>query len=499
VEIRSPQAPSHAPLGSAVRSGAVYAVAAACQRGLNFLLLPLYTHVLAPAEYGRLSVLLAIAAAAIICLSFGMDTAFFRTYFALRSDPDGQQRFVTTAWAFLIVVPPVGAAALALVAAPFLSGRHLASPLEVLLALAGAALFVSATVVPSALLRAEERLIDYLLLTAVAAGTGAGFTFIAVVVLKTGVAGWLVAGIASNVITLLFAILRIPFRPRTGVDRRLVRGALRLGLPLVPHLLSHWGLGIGTRVILAGIVTTASVGIYSLASNLALPVAILLTGLATGFMPTYARAAHDAAELAALPRMITVQFLLVMTITIVGMLLGPIAVHYVAPTEYGGAAELVPWLALGNGLLGLYFMPMNAVVLTAGRTRKVWAVTVCAATVTLLSLPVLVPALGLIGAAVATTVGYLVLLVGIGLYSRGVDNPVRYDWDRFARGLLVFAAVYAAAVLTSGSRDLLDASIRLAWLAALPILLLLGRVVDRNNALAAIRRLTSRHRTVPQG
>ena len=61
-------------------------MAAAFQRGLVFLLLPVYTHVLNPADYGRLSILLAIAAAANIVLSFGIDTAFFRTYFALRED-----------------------------------------------------------------------------------------------------------------------------------------------------------------------------------------------------------------------------------------------------------------------------------------------------------------------------------------------------------------------------------------------------------------------------
>ena len=98
-----------APLGSALKSGVVYAGAAAFQRGLIFLLLPVYTRVLVPSEYGRLSILLAIGAAAIILLSFGMDTAFFRTYFALNEDSERRRRFVTTAWCFLLVVPPAAA------------------------------------------------------------------------------------------------------------------------------------------------------------------------------------------------------------------------------------------------------------------------------------------------------------------------------------------------------------------------------------------------------
>jgi O-antigen/teichoic acid export membrane protein len=123
-------------------------------------------------------------------------------------------------------------------------------------------------------------------------------------------------------------------------------------------------------------------------------------------------------------------------------------------------------------------------------------VTKCAAALNLACLVVLVPAVGLIGAALAVTAGYFVLLVGVGLYSQGPDNPVRYEWGRCARGTAVFVTVYVAAVLSSGSANLVDAGIRLAWLLAVPPLLVLARVVDREHALAAIRRIWPGHRFV---
>jgi O-antigen/teichoic acid export membrane protein len=469
-----------AALGSAMRSSAVYAGAAVFQRGIIFLLLPVYTRVLAPAEYGHLSVLLAIAAAAIIVLSCGMDTAFFRTYFSLQSDPARQRRFVTTAWTFLLVVPPVIAGLLTLVAGPFLAHSEVAPPAELALALAGAALLVSGTVVPLALLRAEERLRDYLVLAAVTAGTTAALTLVAVVGLDAGVVGWLVAVLGANAVTLATAVRIIPFRRAGGVDRRLLAGALALGLPLIPHMLSHWGLGISNRVILAGMVSASKVGIYALAANIALPVAIVMQGMAQGFMPSFARAATNDAALNALRRAIGVQFLMVLAITTSGALLGPIAVHHLASPQYAAAAELVPWLALGYGLLGLYFIPMNAVALTAGRTRRVWIITAGAAGTNLVCLLTLVPVLGLLGAAMAAPAGYLVLLVGVAIYSRGADNPVRYDLGRMRRGLLVFAAVYGLAVATSGDSTLVDACIRLAWLAGAAPLLVRAHVIDRD-------------------
>jgi O-antigen/teichoic acid export membrane protein len=205
-----------------------------------------------------------------------------------------------------------------------------------------------------------------------------------------------------------------------------------------------------------------------------------MQGMAQGFMPSFARAATNNAALNALRRAIGVQYLMVLAITTFGALLGPIAVRHLASPEYAAAADLVPWLALGYGLLGLYFIPMNAVALTAGRTRRVWIITVAAAATNLVCVLTLVPVLGLLGAALAAPAGYLVLLVGVAIFSRGADNPVRYDTGRMGRGLLVFAAVYGLAVATSGDSTLVDACIRLAWLCSAVPLLVWAHVIDRD-------------------
>ena len=323
-------------LGSAVRSAAVYVLMAAVQRGIIFLLLPVYTRVLDPAAYGQLSVLLAIAALASILLSCGLDTAFFRSYFALRGDPERQQRFVTTVWVFLLVVPPAGAAVVTLGVAPLLASMQGLSPAVLAMAMAGAAIFVSATVVPLSLLRAEERLRDFVVLSAVTSVATAGFTLIAVVPLHGGVMGWLIAVVAANLVTLAVAVRLIPLRLSGGFDRGLVAAALALGLPLVPHVLAHWGLGVSNRVVLGGMVSSAKVGIYALAANLALPVAIVMQSMGNAVMPTYARAASEPAQMAPLRKVMIVQFLAVLAIATLGSLVGPIAVRYLAPSRVRG-------------------------------------------------------------------------------------------------------------------------------------------------------------------
>ena len=122
---------------------------------------------------------------------------------------------------------------------------------------------------------------------------------------------------------------------------------------------------------------------------------------------------------------------------------------------------------------------MNAVSLTAGRTGHVWVFTLAAAGANLACLLLLEPRIGLKGAALAVTLGYLVLLVGVGLYSRGPDNPIRYEWGRLTRGAARFHRRLRGGDLSSGNQTFVDACIRLAWLVTVPPLLVFARVVPR--------------------
>ena len=56
---------------------AIYGLSSILGRLLNFLLVPLYTGIFAPEEYGVFSVLMTIVAFAMVVLTYGFETAFF--------------------------------------------------------------------------------------------------------------------------------------------------------------------------------------------------------------------------------------------------------------------------------------------------------------------------------------------------------------------------------------------------------------------------------------
>lgn len=453
------------------------------------MLLPLYTRVLSPSEYGRLAVILTITTAASILFSFGLELALFRNFFQFASDPSRQRRLVSSLWAFLIAAPLVAALVLTAAVAPWLSSDSLVRPSELAIGLFAAAIFVAATTVPLSLLRAQQRMRDYLKLSVIFTGATSVATLALVVGFDAGVRGWLIAMLLANLAAFAAAVRIVPWRPPEPFDRGLVRDGLILGLPLVPHFLGHWALFLADRALLSGIVSTAAVGVYTLAATLALPAQLLVQALGQAFMPSYAAAATSESERAALPGVVSVQAVTVLALCLVVALLGPSLVSIAAPASYGGAVPLIPWIALGYAFLGLYSIPMCALSLREGRTKFVWIATVGAATTNLALIYLLVPTYGIEAAAIASAVGYLVLLLAIGWHSRSPMNPVRYEWARLLRAAGVIAVVYTAAILTTDATGIVSAMMRVAWLAVAAVALVAFGAVSAGRLRVLVRRL----------
>jgi O-antigen/teichoic acid export membrane protein len=442
----------------------VFGVGSGLQRGVAFLLLPVYTRVLTPAEYGTLSVLLAVTSAAGIVFAFGLDMGLFRSFF-LHTD-DRRRVFVGSVWRLLVVAPVLASVVCALIAAPFVHGIPRVTPLDVFLALLAGALYVGASAVPLVVLRVQRRLRDFLVLSLVDAIATPSLTLILVVGLHEGILGWLIASAASNAILLVAAFRIVPWERGVPFERDTVIGAVRFGATLIPHAFALWALFLIDRGVLAGLVSAHQLGVYSLAANLAVPVAIAITSLNQAMMPAYASAGVHPEQRDHLADLIVIQLTGVFAICLTGALLGGPVLLVVAAHSFHQAAPLVAWIVLGYAFLGLYFVPMNGITLGAGRSGFVWVVSALGAASNVALLVIFVPSGGITAAAIASAAAYLVLFLCISVYARRPENPVRYRWSQLLPAAALAGAVYAAATLTTPSHGAASIGLRLAWIAA---------------------------------
>jgi O-antigen/teichoic acid export membrane protein len=444
-------------------SGVVYAGTMAAQRAVTFLLLPIFTRVLAPAQYGRLSIALSANAVAVVVFAFGMELAIFRGVVHLADDPGARNRFIRSIWTFLLIAPLVAAGTVTALMAPFLWSSPIMGVVQLGLSMLAASLYVSATTLPLPLLRADRRLRDFVVVNGVATVATAGLTVVLVVVLRAGELGWLVALNIGAAATLLTTMVIVPYRVPRPFDHATVRDTLRRSLPVMPHFLALWSLQLADRLLLVALVATAAVGIYSLASSMALPLLVLTVGINQAFMPAYAQAGKSH-SLASLRSLIELQTAVVSVLSLACALLAPVAINVFLDARYRPAAQLTSWIVLGYAFVGLYAIPMNGVTLTHGRSRRIWVVSLPAAVVNLGLIYLFVPHSGLEAAAIASAAGYGVLLVGVWLYSLRTGSTLPYPWRIIGALLLVIGLAYAGAVLTASATHPVDIAIRSIWI-----------------------------------
>lgn len=460
----------------------MFGIGAALQRGIAFLLLPAYTRALAPAEYGRLSVLLAITSAASILLSCGLDMGLFRSFFLYADQPARKRIFLGSIWRFLIIAPVSASVVLAALAAPFVHGIRQVTPLDLFLALLAGAFFVGATAVPLVVMRVEQRLRDFMVLAVVDAVATPALTLLLVVVLHGGIAGWLAAAAGSNAILLVAAIIVVPWDRGVQPDREMVRSALRFGATLIPHAFAFWALLLIDRGVIAGIVSARQLGIYSLAANVGVPVAIAVQSLNQAMMPTYANAGINREHRDHLSDVVVTQVTVLVLICLTGALLGGPLLLIMAPAPYHAAAPLVAWIVLGYAFLGLYFIPMNGITLGAGKSGYVWIVSMLGAASNVALLLIFVPKGGITAAAIASAAAYFVLFVCVSVYACDEANPVRYKWAQLLPVVAAGCVVYVAARLTTPSAGVLSIACRIAWIGGLTAVFVAAYLTRRSRA-----------------
>lgn len=449
---------------------AAYAGLNALPRAIGFLMLPVYTRVLGPSEYGRMSIAMAIFTIATLVMTAGVELSIFRSWFRLEGDRRAQMEFIHSTWVFLIVYPFCLAAVLGS-ASLLIGGGFTLSGTELGLTFFAAAAQISSSTLPNSVARAQEDLKKYALLSTTTTVPMVGFAVLFVVVFHWGVGGWIGSIIVAQLIALACSLFIVPWQRGVPVVRKPIIESIRFGIPMVAHYSFGWALNLSDRLILTGLVTASAIGVYSLGANLAMPVMVLVMAIHQACAPAYARHGANGSSADALAKTMHAQVAAVSWIAMSAALLGPPLVGIMAPPAFGQAREVVVWIALAYGFLGLNLIPTSLATLTGDRNGMMWAATACGAAVDIVLLIVWVPTGGIRAAAIATAAGYATVFVGLCLFWQLVKGDIEVP----ASAKRVLATV-ATAGATFSAGALLIADTGIAALALRAVIATVGGV-----------------------
>lgn len=464
------------------RHSAIYGVGGLISRILATVLLPLYTHYLTPHAYGQVEIVTAATAVLAIVLQLGIANAFFRFYFDTR-DPAARLTVVRTSFWFVMTTSTAGLVISVVFAGPI--GHWIGLGHDPTLVRAGAVGLWAQTNYQQLtnLFRAEERSVSYAIASVANVLITVAAMVVFVAIFHWGPVGLVVGNFTG---TLAVYVALVAYRSeQLGLefDWSLYRKMEHFGLPLVPSALALWAINFIDREFIVWFKNDAEVGVYSAAIKIASVITFVLIAFRTAW-PAFAFSIEEDEEAKSTYAYVLTYLIVVCSwIAAALALLAPWIVEWLAKPAFASASRVVGPLSFAAVAFAGY-MVISIGIGRARRTQFNWLITGVAGAANIGLCFALIPSYGMMGAAVATVVSYVIMFLGMAWWAQRIF-PVPYQWRRVATASAVAIALVAAGKL-AGAGLVVSALLALAYpLALAPFAFYLPAERRRLRALVA--------------
>ena len=470
-------------------SSGIYFLAGAGQQAVGFLLLPLYTNVLSPADYGVLEILNTTGLIALMIFNLGLPSAIMKCYHRDCRSDDDRRSILTTALAIAIPFLVVGCALLILFAnevTAVLIGPAQSSNLVRLMA---AWVFVNtASGLVLALFRARE---EAILLGTMTLGMFVLLMFLNICfvwALQLGVQGVLLGNCVATATSLAVSLVLLRGRAASRVQFRLVGPLLGFGVFIVPVALTGWVMGMADRYLLKDFGHLAAVGVYGLGYKLGMVMDVLVVSPFQLAWPAFAFAiSRDADHHRTYARALTYLTLASTAGVLALTWLSPIVLRYATHADYHEAYTVVPFIALAYAFSGVHYCVSPGIHISR-RTKWLPLIVSASAALNVALCVLLIPRFGILGAAWATAGAFALLAMATFALAQWV-YPIRYEYRRLLAILGAGAALHAVSLVLSIDHPVGKTLLALVLLlVGYPVLLMIAGF-PQPDELAALRRV----------
>jgi O-antigen/teichoic acid export membrane protein len=433
-------------IGQLVKHSGIYGLGIVLSKSIGFLMIPVYTRYLLPADYGVLELLDLVIFFGSIFAMMGIHAAFFRFYVASDS-PEEEQLVTSTAQLTVAGISLLVLAVMQVLAGALSTVAFGTTAYSALVRIVAITLFFSnLTEIPLAYLRAQQRTLLFVTIGLVRTVFGVALLIVAVAVLRQGVVGVVYANLIANAVGGVALAGYLMSRVGRKVSREKFGQMFRYGAPLIVQSLASFVLVFSDRFFLRSFSTLSQVGIYALAYKLAGIVPLLVSGpftLTWSWQQFELAKKKNAREIYA--RIQTYQLLVSASVALAISVLARDILRVLSPSSYWGAAGLVPLLAFSYVLADMRSVVLSGVYVE--RATHYLAYIGCAVAVVNLGLNcLLIPRFSAMGAAVATVLSYALYLVFVYLAAQRIYF-VKYEYVRNAIILGGAAVVYLVSSL----------------------------------------------------
>lgn len=420
---------------------AIYAIGIAVSRLVGFVMIPVYTRVLTPTDYGVVETLARFADVLALLAGAGISAAVIKFYVGARDETEARS---------VIYTAYVGIALVSMVffsfAVPFLPMVYRSlnlSPSAYMpgYLMTGSALIDVVSLVPLAYFRAQRRVVTYVVYNLARLVLALCLNILLVVWMGLGVWGVAYSGAATSGIS-AFALVMLVLPDTVRIfSTRVFIDMLRYSLPLVPANLAMFILHNSDRFFLARYSPMAEVGIYSLSYRFGAVLSILIVQPFVLMWSTeqFRLVKNQNAE-QKMARVGKVFWDILMTSWLLLSVGSYLALRIMTPKEYWAAARFIPFILMAYAFFGINHV-FQSVLYVRSATARIAQANIVSALSCLVFNQIFIPSQGGMGAAIATLLAFG-MVAAITLYHSQREMRVHYLWVQMLISLWVVMMAY---------------------------------------------------------
>jgi O-antigen/teichoic acid export membrane protein len=460
---------------------AVYGISTMLGRFLNFLLVPFYTNIFLPAEYGIITNVYAFMALFNIILLYGMDSAFLK--FASLNELGDEKDNFSTPYLSVLIVSFIVSTVLLFFRSSVSDALGVEHSYQYLFYLVSPILFLDAiTAIPFIKLRLQRRAKKFAAIKIINIVTNVILNLVFILKLKSGIEGVFISNLAASAITLILMVPLIRENIRFRIHKQLLARLLKFGIPYLPSGLASMMIQVINRPIIEKLTNLSTLGIYQANYKLGIFMMLFVNMFQYAWQPFFMAESKEQNAKQTFAKVLTYflivgsVILVVMSLFIDDLVMMSIFGKHLIGEAYWSGLKIVPVVLFAYLLNGLY------VVFTAGifiKEKSIYVpfITGAGAVINIAANIILIPVLGIMGAALATLASYAIMAALLFLVTQKIYQ-VNYEYGRIFKifliiGLLGFAYYYLLSI------DSLDFMIK-AGLLMLFFVSMLIFVLDRN-------------------
>lgn len=476
-----------------LKSSAIYGISGFFSKAVGFLLIPFYTRVLTPADYGLMDYLLIITFFVGVFLSLEIYQAIAR-FFADLKTKEEQIKYVSSGFIFYVISFGAFAILAVLFSKPLSLILLEQAEHYLIIAVAAVYIFFNATFAYlTNILRyrilPRKFLVSSLLNTAVTVI----FTVLFILVFRFGIIGvflgLMLGAFGGSFIAFIFTADFL--KPK--VDKVALSKMIGFSLPLIPLSIGTYILLFIDRILIKDLLNLAQLGIYGIAYRIASVSGIIMTALNTASTPLIFANYKKADTPKQLADIFKLVFFGALSITIVLSVFSSEIVWIIATPDYYPAAFLVPFLVAAGFISKFYDYAPGLYI--AKKTKLISIIYLSGAALNTLLSYLLIINFQLLGAAIAAVASASVIFLVMLFFSQK-HYFIPYQYSAIVQSIMLTVLFIVLSYILETKHIFYNLSIKIVLISLYFIILLFFiKIIDVHYYFSAIKQRILRYRS----